>query len=77
MRKTWIALAVTGWLTAGVLWYGGHVVTKERDHITNTAETLQLELAVCMKDDTQQTDLNQTLTIEMGICKAQVVQLLD
>lgn len=50
MRKTWIVLAVTGWLVAGVLWYGGHIIVKERDTAWDLTGDMQLRLQFCIAE---------------------------
>lgn len=50
MRKLGIVLAITGWLAAGVFWYGGYVVTKERDAAWYLTEDMQLRMQFCMAE---------------------------
>jgi hypothetical protein len=50
MRKLMIAICITGWAIACVLWYGGHQVTVERDRAWYIAESLQLRLQLCSQE---------------------------
>ena len=50
MRKLWIVLSITGWLSAGILYYGGCQVTKQADLYAELAGTLDFKLQICQNE---------------------------
>lgn len=68
MRKLLIAVSITGWLAAGLFWYGGYKVTQERDSMTTLAESMQLRMSLCMEEKAKAQE-----SLQMGCFKGEAL----